>query len=206
MVIAKIASVFFGLVTITIAMLVPFMGGAREVVLSVAALTGCPMYMPLIWSLFSKRQAGKIVLATTVISLIITLSFKFLLPVIIDFNLSRAGEMILGVVVPAVLIFITEIILRIRKTDTSEYKQYQISVDKMIEPKDVAEAAAESAVENKQGLRMIAIGILVTGFIIGVLGLMAENGRITVIGMAVVLLMIGGRIFLKAKTSKKHIR
>jgi hypothetical protein len=76
----------------------------------------------------------------------------------------------------------------------------------MIEPKDVAEAAAESAVENKQGLRMIAIGILVTGFIIGVLGLMAENGRITVIGMAVVLLMIGGRIFLKAKTSKKHIR
>jgi len=206
MVIAKIASVFFGLVTITIAMLVPFMGGAREVVLSVAALTGCPMYMPLIWSLFSKRQTGKIVLATTVISLIITLSFKFLLPVIIDFNLSRAGEMILGVVVPAVLIFITEIILRIRKTDTSEYKQYQISVDKMIEPKDVAEAAAESAVENKQGLRMIAIGILVTGFIIGVLGLMAENGRITVIGMAVVLLMIGGRIFLKAKTSKKHIR
>jgi solute:Na+ symporter, SSS family len=89
----------------------------------VAALTGCPMYMPLIWSLFSKRQTGKIALATTVISLIITLSFKFLLPVLIDFNLSRAGEMILGVVVPAVLILIFEIILRIRKTDISEYKQ-----------------------------------------------------------------------------------
>jgi hypothetical protein len=202
MVIAKLASIFFGLVTITIAMLVPFMGGAKEVVLSVAALTGCPMYMPLIWSLFSKKQTGKIVLATTVISLLITLSFKFLLPVLIDFNLSRAGEMILGVVVPAVLILISEIILRIRKTDISEYKQYQISVDKKIELENLAEAAEESAVENKQGLRMIAIGILVTGLIIGVLGLMAENGRITVIGMAVVLLMIGGRIYLKSKTSK----
>jgi SSS family solute:Na+ symporter len=201
--IAKMASVFFGLITITIAMLVPFMGGAKEVVLSVAALTGCPMYMPLIWSLFSKKQTGKIVLATTVISLIITLSFKFLLPVLIDFNLSRAGEMILGVVVPAVLILISEIILRIRKTDISEYKQYQISVDKKIELENVAEAVEESAVENKQGLKMIAIGILVTGFIIGVLGLMAENGRITVIGMAVVLLMIGGRIYFNAKTSKK---
>lgn len=56
---AKLASIFFGLITITIAMLVPFMGGAKEVVLSVAALTGRPMYMPLIWSLFSKGKPGK---------------------------------------------------------------------------------------------------------------------------------------------------
>jgi solute:Na+ symporter, SSS family len=205
MVIAKLASIFFGLVTITIAMLVPFMGGAKEVVLSVAALTGCPMYMPLIWSLFSKRQTGKIALATTVISLIITLSFKFLLPVLIDFNLSRAGEMILGVVVPAVLIIISEIILRIRKTDISEYNQYQTSVNKKIESENVAEAAEEAAVENKQGLTMIAIGILVTGIIIGVLGLMAENGRLYVIGMAVILLMIGSRIYLKSKNFQKII-
>jgi len=203
MVIAKLASIFFGLVAITIAMLVPFMGGAKEVVLSLAALTGCPMYMPLIWSLFSKKQTGKIVLATTVISLLITLSFKFLLPVLIDFNLSRASEMILGVVVPAVLILISEIILRARKSDGSEYIQYQKSVDKKVEFENLAEIAKESDVENKQGLRMIAIGILVTGFIIGVLGLMAENGRITVIGMAAILIMIGGRIYFNAKTSKK---
>ena len=203
MAIAKLSSIFFGLVTITIALLVPLMGGAKEVVLSVAALTGCPMYMPLIWSLFSKKQTGKIVLATTVASLVVTLSFKFLLPVVIDFKLSRAGEMILGVVVPAVLIIISEIILRIRKTDISEYKQYQITVDKKAEAENVAEVAAEAAVENKQGLRMIAIGILVTGIIIGILGLIAENGRLYVIGMAVILLMIGGRIYLKARTSKK---
>jgi 1,4-dihydroxy-2-naphthoate octaprenyltransferase len=111
--------------------------------------------------------------------------------------------MILGVVVPAVLIIISEIILRIRKTDISEYKQYQISADKKIELENVAETAEESAVENKQGLRMIAIGILVTGFIIGVLGIMAENGRITVIGTAAVLLIVGSRIYFKSRTSKK---
>ena len=67
----------------------------------------------------------------------------------------------------------------------------------------MTEVAAEAAVENKQGLRMIAIGILVTGLIIGVLGVMAENGAMYVIGMAVILLMVGGRIYLKARTSKK---
>ena len=202
MVIAKLASVFFGLVAITIAMLVPFMGGAKEVVLSLAALTGCPMYMPLIWSLYSKKQTGKMVLATTVISLLITLSFKFLLPALIDFNLSRAGEMILGVAVPAVLIFISEIILKTGKSDGSEYKLYQKSIDKKIETEKLTEVSQESGVENKQGLRMIAIGILVTGFIIGVLGLMAENGRITVMGMSAILLLIGGRIYFKTMTSK----
>jgi Na+/proline symporter len=202
MVIAKLASIFFGLVAITIAMLVPIMGGAKEVVLSLAALTGCPMYMPLIWSLFSKKQTGKIVLATTIISLLITLSFKFLLPAFIGFNLSRADEMILGVVVPAVLILFSEIILRTGKSDRPVYKTYQKTVDKKIEPENLAEAAEESGVENKQGLRMIAIGILVTGFIIGVLGLMSENGRITVIGMAAILLMIGGRIYFKTMASK----
>ena len=50
---------------------------------------------------------------------------------------------------------------------------------------------------------MIAIGILVTGLIIGILGLMAENGAMYVIGMAVILLMIGGNIYFKAKSSKK---
>ena len=202
MVIAKFASIFFGLVTIAVALFVPFMGGAKEVVLSIAALTGCPMYMPLIWSLFSKKQTGKIVLATTVISLLITLSFKFLLPALIDFNLSRAGEMILGVGVPAVLIAISEIILRIRKSDDSEYKRYLISAEKKAELENWTEAAKESTVENKQGLRMIAIGILVTGLIIGVLGLMASNGGIYVIGMAVILLITGARIYLKSKSSK----
>ena len=203
MVIAKLASIFFGLVAITIAMLVPFMGGAKEVVLSLAALTGCPMYMPLIWSLYSKKQTGKMVLATTVISLLITLSFKFLLPAFIGFNLSRAGEMILGVAVPAVLILISEIILRTGKSESQEYKQYIKTLDKKIEPENLAETAKESDVENKQGLRMIAIGILVTGFIIGVLGLMAENGRITVMGMAAILLLIGGRIYFITIASKK---
>ena len=195
--IAKLASIFFGLVTISIAMMVPFMGGAKEVVLSVAALTGAPMYLPLIWSLFSKKQTGKTVLATTIISLAITLSFKFLIPALIDFSLSRAGEMILGVAVPAVFVAISEIWLRFIKADGAEYVKFQQMVEKKIVIENASDSAEESSGENKQGLRMIAIGILATGLIIGVLGLMASNGKIYVLGMAFLLLLIGSRILFK---------
>lgn len=195
--IAKLSSIFFGLVTISIAMMVPLMGGAKEVVLSVAALTGAPMYLPLIWSLFSKKQTGKTVLATTIISLAITLSFKFLIPALIDFSLSRADEMILGVAVPTVFVAISEIYLRFIKADGLEYIEFQQLVEKKMVIENASDSSEESSGENKQGLRMIAIGILATGLIIGVLGLMAPSGKIYVLGMAFLLLVIGLRILFK---------
>lgn len=195
--IAKISTLVFGLITIGIAMLVPFMGGAKEVVLSVAALTGCPMYLPLIWSLFSTKQSGKTVLATTLISLAITLSFKFLLPSLIDYNLSRAGEMILGVSVPAFFIVLTEIFLRFRKSDDQEFLNYLEIKGRKAGAEPIQDSGSQSSDENKKGLRMIAIGIGVTGFIIGVLGLWAPTGKIYVLGMAFLLLLIAFRIFYK---------
>jgi len=194
--IAKISTFVFGIITIGIAMLVPFMGGAKEVVLSVAALTGAPMYLPLIWSLFSKKQTGKTVLATTIISLAITLSFKFLIPALIDFSLSRAGEMILGVSVPAIFILVSEIYLRLAKADGLEYVRFQQSVQQKIVIENQEDTTVESS-GNIQGLKMIAIGILATGLIIGVLGLMAANGKVYVLGMAFLLIIIGLRILFK---------
>jgi len=198
MLVAKSSTLLIGLLTIGIAMLVPFMGGAKEVVLSVAALTGCPMYLPLIWSLYSKKQTGYTTLLTTIVSLIITLFFKFILPLINGFNLSREGEMMLGVGVPAAILLIIEIALRLKNKPETEYLKYlEFTANKPVQ--EVA-SALESAAENNQGLKMIAIGILATGLIIGGLGAMAENGKGYVLGMAVILLLIGYKIL--PKTSK----
>lgn len=200
MFVAKSSTLIFGLLTIGIAMLVPLMGGAKEVVLSVAALTGCPMYLPLIWSLYSRKQTGNTTLLTTVVSLIITLFFKFILPLINDFNLTREGEMILGVGVPACILLIIEIALRVKIKPETEYIKYlEFIANKPVQ--DVA-AMIESSAENNQGLKMIATGILATGLIIGGLGAMAENGKAWVLGMAVLLLLIGYKILPK-KTKKK---
>jgi hypothetical protein len=200
MFIAKLSTLVFGLLCIGIAMLVPVMGGAKEVVLSVAALTGCPMYLPLIWSLFSKKQSGFTALITTIISLIITLSFKFILPLFNGQNLSRADEMLLGVGVPASILLIFEIWLRLKNTPETDYLKYIRF--KTTKPVEEIATAAQSAEENNHGLKMIAIGILATGFIIGVLGAMAESGKGYVIGMAVILLLIGYKILPKSSKIK----
>ena len=195
MFVAKSSTLIFGLMTIGIAMLVPIMGGAKEVVLSVAALTGCPMYLPLIWSLYSKKQTGFTSLLTTVISLIITLFFKFVLPLINGFNLSREGEMILGVGVPAGIILMIELFLRIKKSPETQYLKYnEFTLNK---PVQVVVSTEESEAENNQGLKMIAIGILATGLIIAALGAMAENGKGYVLGMSFLLLLIGYKILPK---------
>jgi hypothetical protein len=130
--------------------------------------------------------------------LAITLSFKFLFPALIDFSLSRAGEMILGVAVPAVFVAISEIWLRFIKADGLDYVRFQQSVDKKRIIENASDSAEESSGGNKQGLRMIAIGILATGMIIGVLGVMAPNGKLYVLGMSFLLLLIGFRILFKA--------
>jgi solute:Na+ symporter, SSS family len=196
--VAKLSSLIFGLITILIALMVPVMGGAKEVVLSVAALTGCPLYMPLIWALFSKKQTGKSALTITLVSLFITLSFKFLFPSLFDFNLSRAGEMILGVSVPAILMVLSEIILLYGRNNGEEYRHYmEISGQKvLVENKE--EAPEGSSDENRKGLKMIAIGILSTGAIIAVLGCMAPNGKVFVLGVAFLLLVLGSLILIKS--------
>ena len=195
MFVAKSSTFIFGIMTVGIAMLVPLMGGAKEVVLSMAALTGCPMYLPLIWSLFSKKQTGFTALSTTVISLAITLFFKFLLPFINGTNLSRESEMMLGVGVPVAILLIIEIWLRFKNIPETEYLGYlDFTANK---PVQEVLSAEQSEAENNQGLKMIAIGILATGLIIGGLGAIAENGKGYVLGMAVVLLLIGYRILPK---------
>ena len=102
--VARISTVFFGVLAIVIAMMVKSMGGIVNVVISVAALTGVPLYLPVIWSMFSKRQTGKTLLSVTLLSLALNLFFKFVSPAVLGLTLSRAQEMMLGALSPIVLL------------------------------------------------------------------------------------------------------
>lgn len=51
------------MLAIAVALLIPNMGGIVNVVISVAALTPSTLYLPLIWSLFSKNLNGRVISA-----------------------------------------------------------------------------------------------------------------------------------------------
>lgn len=196
--VAKLATLFMGLVVIIMGMLVPLMGGATNVILSVASITGGAMYFPLIWTLFSKKQNSYTVLGTTILALLISLACKFSIPALTGNSLSRASEMVLGVVVPMSIILLFELILWLKKSPATEFENYQnyLSV-KADDATMAAQATVDSEGENNFGKRMISIGILATGLIIGVLGLLNSNGKLYVLSMAALLLLLGYKILPK---------
>lgn len=197
--VARLATLVMGLVVIIMGMLVPLMGGATNVILSVASITGGAMYFPLIWTLFSKKQNSYTVLGTTILALAISSAYKFIIPAITGNSLSRADEMVMGVLVPISIIAFFELYLRLKKSPENEYENYQNYLS--VKANSNAQSPGpkvDSEGENRFGKRMISIGILVTGLIIGVLGLMSPNGKIYVLTMAFLLLLIGLRIFLKS--------
>src|SRR5690606_10028142 len=123
--VARISSWLFGLGMIVIALMVPYIGGLVNVIISVGAITGGPVLAPPIWALFSKTLTGRVTLIITYISLSINLVFKIILPFAIDFGLTRAEEMLVGVCVPLFLLAAYEVWAYLNKFISPEYQLYK---------------------------------------------------------------------------------
>jgi SSS family solute:Na+ symporter len=207
--IARYSTIGFGLLSIVIALLIPLMGGIVNVVISIAALTGVPLYLPVIWSLFSKRQTAKSVMAATLISLALNGLFKFVTPYTIGFSLDRAMEMLCGVAFPIIILTVWEIYAAITgKKNTYVYKEEataesttenntENAVEVNVDDSDTQESGG-----NTQGLKVIGLGILGSGIIITVLGLMANHGTTIVCCISSILILIGLYCILKSRKKR----
>ncbi|MFD2556454.1 sodium:solute symporter family protein [Sphingobacterium tabacisoli] len=159
--VARGSSWFFGFFMIAIALIVPMIGGIVEFTLSVGAITGGPLLAPPIWALFSKRLTGKATLYITAVSLGVNLLFKIITPAMIDFKLSRANEMLLGVVLPFILLLCYELYACYRGKISQEYVylQEQKALKKLeVQSMDQEEVLALKK-QNKFGLKMIAFSL-----------------------------------------------
>ena len=106
---ARISSLFFGLLIIGIALLIPRMGGLVDYIIALAALTGAPLYLPVLWSLFSRRQTGNTLMVTTFLSLAMLLLLKFAIFPRVCPEGARTWEMMAGVGIPFLLLAIFEV-------------------------------------------------------------------------------------------------
>ncbi|TCC88572.1 sodium transporter [Pedobacter frigiditerrae] len=194
--VARISSWGLGILMIVIALIVPMMGGMVEVVLTVAAITAGPLLAPPLWSLFSKRLAGKETILITVLTLSLNLFFKMILPVVNGFKLNRGAEMLMGVGVPLLLLIINELWQRSRISQSNEYVNYlrhkeeskKNAVDKALEREEVLLFKKQ----NKFGLKVIAFSLLVTAIILLALSFFTLIGKsiTAIMGMVVFVLAI----------------
>jgi SSS family solute:Na+ symporter len=159
--VARTSSWCFGFGMIAIALIVPYIGGIVEFTLSVGAITGGPLLAPPIWALFSKRITGKATILITMISLTVNLLFKIVLPLVFDYKLSRANEMLLGVLLPFILLIIYEAYAASKGWVSKEYLSLQErkAVRKATVVQVDEKELAETRKQNKFGLQVISFSL-----------------------------------------------
>lgn len=205
-VVARWTTVILGLLTIGMALLVPFMGGIVNVVLSIAALTGGALYLPPLWALFSKRQTGASVLSITILSLIINLFFKFITPALFGLSLSRSMEMIVGMAVPIILLALYEFLISGSKAFSPDYKKYVELIKNKTDHRATVVADIEEDMENLRGKRVLAIGVAVTGFLIAALGAYSFKSTWMVLAMGVIVFIVGLILYPKGKNDLNKLK
>lgn len=187
--VARISTWGFGIMAIIVALLIRSMGGIVNVVISVAALTGVPVYLPVIWSLFSKRQTARTILSATFISLAINLIFKFVTPHF-GLALDRTWEMIVGTAVPVILLAGVEVVLKAKEFIAPEYMAY-ISGRNVRMRQENAGDTEESKRTDRFTQKVLGIGLGLSGVLITVLGFIAEENIVVPVAVGLVVTLIG---------------
>ena len=187
--VARISTWGFGIMAIIVALLIRSMGGIVNVVISVAALTGVPVYLPVIWSLFSKRQTARTILSATFISLAINLIFKFVTPHF-GLALDRTWEMIVGTAVPVVLLAGIEVVLKAKEFIAPEYLAYISGRNVRMRQEDAGDTE-ESKRTNRFTRKVLGIGLGLSGVLITVLGFIAEENIVVPVAVRLVVALIG---------------
>ncbi len=100
--IGRLFTLCFGAAIVILAMLVPLAGGAEKVVVTLLTLVMCPLYIPSIWGLFSKRLSGNQLIGVMATTWIVSILAKLFVPSsIIHANIC---ESLCGCVLPLLLL------------------------------------------------------------------------------------------------------
>ena len=186
--VAKLSTVLFGVGTMLVALSVPAAGGIVNVVLSVGAVTGCSLYGPIVWAIFSKRHTGRSILWITILSLSINVAFKFFPDALLGAPLSRAYEMLLGSVLPLFLLGTYEVYARFQNWQSVDYQKY-CKLKAQVVTQEVF-----SVEQNSFGSKVLAITLFVVGTLIVILGFVAEESMAIVLVIGVLILIVSGFI------------
>lgn len=203
--VARLSTIGFGIAAIVVALLIPSMGGVVNVVISVGALTGVPLYLPVIWSLFSKRQTGKSVLAVTLISLFVNLFFKFVTPSLFGLSLDRTGETVLGVSLPIVLLAFYELMAKFRGVvSCPQYDDY-VATRKGANVRDKAPEEPDNGKDNAFSVKIIGLGISISGALICLIGALSRGSASVVCPIGGLLFVLGTFLYLKGKKLARNV-
>lgn len=195
--VARLSTIGFGILAVVVALLIPSMGGIVNVVISLGALTGVPLYFPVVWTLFSKRQTVKSVLLTTLICLGVNAVFKFITP-LFGFSLDRTEETVLGVTLPIVMMLFFEIYYKITGYVNPKYAEFEaIRKERETEIEQAPEEETRSNKTNNYSLRVMGRAIVAASVLILIIGGISATGKYIILPLGIILLGLGLKLMLK---------
>ena len=189
--IGRIFTFAFGAAIISLALLIPYAGGAEKVVVTILTMIIGPLYIPSVWGVFSKRLTQKHLLTAMIITYacgIFGLAFKFSDAVRATFEWINPNvlESVIGTVVPVILLAIMEIRAKIKGTIDPGYERVQAILD----PEADTEPSAEMKRATKHYSHMAVTCFVVT--LLAIAALLVQQLITESYDAAVERIMIGG--------------
>lgn len=126
----------YGLVITLMAVLIPYVGGAERVIVSILTLVISPLFIPSIWGLFSRRIGQRTVLWSMGITFLFAILVKsgLVLPEFIAAH-AEFTDAFVGLVFPVAILSVAELLLRRRGQDAgwNRYERVQTHEQELIE-------------------------------------------------------------------------
>lgn len=197
--VGRVFTLLLGAVLVVIALLVPAMGGAEKLVITINSMLVVPLLAPTLWGLFSRKLAFRHLVYVTLISFTLGMTLRFGLPLLIDQE-SRFGwitdwvtknqkmvELFVGVLLPVCLLAAFEFILQ--RID----HRAQRLMKKCSEVAKEIGGSQKPATLDLYPVRMVAISLFVLGLWLLLIGFREPSVRTIMLstGMILVFLSLG---------------
>lgn len=158
--VGRVFTLVFGLVIIGIAMLVPLAGGAEKVVVLILTMVLCPLYIPSIWGLFSRRLDGNRLVAAMLASWAIGFTARFTIPA--DVVSPSLLESVSGCVIPVVILAAMELWCRAKGVTSPGHEALEAVVDPAadVEPGAAVKTATKRYSHLALNCFCITIGVI----------------------------------------------
>jgi len=204
--VGRLLTLLLGVLVTGLAIKIPAMGGAEDIILSVTALVAGITVLPVIWGMFSKKISQQAIFVAILLSacVIITLKYGLLnsngwfVPetpndwqkwIIIH---SRTVEAVIGVIVPVSVLLLIEIIIKKESTHYIVIEQYE---------NEAKEEEMQSSLFPAK-IMAVAIGLLAT--IMALLAVTAKENIHSQWIISFLLFLLSGIIWFSVKRKDKQ--
>lgn len=201
--VGRVLTLILGLLVTWLAILVPNMGGAEDIILSITTLVAGTTLLPVLWGMFSSKINEKGVFTAVIISAIFLVFIKYgylvrdgwlSVNTSAEFSAwlstySRTIEAVAGVVVPVIVLVLIEFFIKGESPKFIKINQNQ----------EVENEILPSLFPGK----IMAVAIAVLGLIIMLLAITASSDIVPQWILCIVLLVTSGTIWFSIKRIEK---